>query len=154
MIVYNGIQPKSRVSVVLPGEQRGEIVSLPAVIEGTHAFTIRKHSPIVKTLEELNHEGAFDSFVDVSFNKPSEKESNTLTNKHDFTRLESFEVELLKLKRESDIQTFLTKAVLFKRNIVIAGKTHSGKTTFARSLIEKVPYHERIITIQNEDESS
>lgn len=149
IIVYNGIQPKSRVSVVLPGGQRGEIVSPPAVIEGTHAFTIRKHSHVVKTLEELNNEGAFNSFVDVSFNKLSEQEEDEFTKKKDFKRLETFEAELLKLKRKKNIQKFLKKAVLLKRNIVIAGKTHSGKTTFARSLIEEVPYHERIITIED-----
>lgn len=39
--------------------------------------------------------------------------------------------------------------MLYKRNIIIAGKTGSGKTTFARSLIEKVPPEERIITIED-----
>lgn len=32
---------------------------------------------------------------------------------------------------------------------MIAGKTGSGKTTFARSLIEKVPVEERLITIED-----
>jgi type IV secretion system protein VirB11 len=149
IIVYNGIQPKSRVSVMLPGGQRGEIISPPAVIDGTYAFTIRKHSAIVKTLEELDAEGAFNAFSDVSFNKPSEMGEATLTAKKDFTRLETFEVELLKLKREGAMRDFLAKAVQYKRNIVIAGKTGSGKTTFARSLIEKVPRTERIVTIED-----
>jgi type IV secretion system protein VirB11 len=149
IIVYNGLQPKSRVSVMLPGGQRAEIISPPAVIDGTYAFTIRKHSAIVKTLEELDAEGAFDAFSDVSFNKPSEEEDGELTTKQDFTRLDAFEVELLKLKRDSAIRHFLEKAVEYKRNIVIAGKTGSGKTTFARSLIEKVPTTERIVTIED-----
>jgi type IV secretion system protein VirB11 len=149
IIVYNGLQPKSRVSVMLPGGQRGEVICPPAVIEGTYAFTIRKHSAIVKTLEKLENEGAFNEFCDVSFNKPSESEEAALMARQDFTRLESFEVELLKLKREGLIRRFLEKAVEQKRNIVIAGKTGSGKTTFARSLIEKVPLTERIVTIED-----
>lgn len=149
IIVYNGVQPKSRVSVALPGGQRGEIISPPAVIDGTYAFSIRKHSAIVKTLETLDHEGAFNAFSDVSFNQPSEIEEATLTTKQDFTRLETYEVALLTLKRKGAMRDFLEKAVQCKRNIVIAGKTGSGKTTFARSLIEKVPFTERIITIED-----
>ncbi len=149
IIVYNGMAPKSINYVLLPGGQRGTIVQTPAVLNGALSFMIRKHSLIVKTLEELNIEGAFDNFTDVSFNKPSEKEANNLLLKQDFTRLEPFEVQLLQLKRDGKILNFLEKCILHKRNIIIAGKTGSGKTTFARSLIEKVPVKERIITIED-----
>ncbi|WP_345096375.1 P-type DNA transfer ATPase VirB11 [Bartonella acomydis] len=149
IIVYNGMAPRSINYVRLPGGQRGTIIQTPAVIDGTLSFVIRKHSLTVKTLEELNREGAFDSFADVSFNKPSEKEAESLLSKQDFTRLELFEKQLLHLKRERKILEFLEKSVLYKRNIIIAGKTGSGKTTFARSLIEKVPIEERIITIED-----
>lgn len=154
IIVYNGIQPKSVVSVILPGGQRGQIVQPPACIDGTLSLNIRKHAPMVKDLEELEAEGAFTEVCDVSFNKPNEKEARTLLEQQDFKRLEPFEVELLGLKREGHIVEFLKKAVLEKRNMVIAGKTGSGKTTFARSLIEKVPTHERIITIEDVHELS
>lgn len=149
VVVYNGVAPASVNYVVLPGGQRGTIVQAPAVIDGTVSFLIRKHSLVVKTLEELDGEGAFDSFTDVSFNKPSAEECNRLLTVQDFTRLEPFEVELLALKRDGTIREFLEKCVLYKRNIIIAGKTGSGKTTFARSLIEKVPTDERIVTIED-----
>ncbi|WP_273759173.1 P-type DNA transfer ATPase VirB11 [Bartonella sp. ML70XJBT.G] len=149
LIVYNGMAPRSINYVRLPGGQRGTIVQTPAVIDGALSFVIRKHSLTVKTLEELEKEGAFDNFSDVSFNKPAEKEANSLLSKQDFTRLEPFEVQLLSLKRERKILEFLEQCVLYKRNIIIAGKTGSGKTTFARSLIEKVPVEERIITIED-----
>ncbi|WP_019221062.1 P-type DNA transfer ATPase VirB11 [Bartonella senegalensis] len=149
VIVYNGMVPKSINYVRLPGGQRGTIVQTPAIIDGALSFMIRKHSLTVKTLEELKEEGAFDHFTDVSFNKPSAKEANSLLSKHDFTRLEPFEIELLQFKREEKILEFLEKCVLYKRNIIIAGKTGSGKTTFSRSLIEKVPVEERIITIED-----
>ncbi|EJF85250.1 P-type DNA transfer ATPase VirB11 [Candidatus Bartonella washoeensis] len=149
IIVYNGMAPKSINYVLLPGGQRGTIIQTPAVIDGSLSFMIRKHSLTVKTLEELNEEGAFNDFTDVSFNKPSEKEANNFLSKQDFTRLEPFEIELLQFKRDRKILEFLEKCVLHKRNIIIAGKTGSGKTTFARSLIEKVPVEERIITIED-----
>ncbi|WP_019219358.1 P-type DNA transfer ATPase VirB11 [Bartonella florencae] len=149
IIVYNGMAPRNINYVHLPGGQRGTIIQTPAVIDGTLSFVIRKHSLTVKTLEELDKEGAFDNFADVSFNKPSEKEANNLLSKQDFTRLEPFEVQLLRLKRDKKILQFLKECVLYKRNIIIAGKTGSGKTTFARSLIETVPVEERIITIED-----
>ncbi|MGZ4023292.1 MAG: P-type DNA transfer ATPase VirB11 [Flavisolibacter sp.] len=154
VIVYNGIQPKSVVSVILPEGQRGQIVQPPACIDGTLSLNIRKHAPVVKDLEELAAEGAFTDVKDVSFNKPTAQEAQSLQERHDFKRLEPFEVELLTLKREGRIVEFLKKAVLEKRNMVIAGKTGSGKTTFARSLIEKVPTCERIITIEDVHELS
>ena len=149
IVVFNCVQPKSIVSVVLPGGQRGQIVMPPACIDGTLSLSIRKHSMVVKTLDELNDEGAFDNFTDVSFNHPSQEEVSQLLTRNDFTRLEPFESELLQLKRDGHIRDFLEQCVLQKRNLVIAGKTGSGKTTFARSLIEKVPTDERIVTIED-----
>lgn len=149
LITYNGIQPKSRVSVIYPDGQRGEILRPPAVIDGTIAFAIRKHTPTVKSLEKLEKEGAFAVYKDVSFNRPTAEESIRLGQRSDFTRLEPYEIELLQLKREGQMREFLEACVRYKRNIIIAGKTGSGKTTFARSLIEKVPYDERIITIED-----
>lgn len=43
----------------------------------------------------------------------------------------------------------LDAAVQAKRNIIVAGATGSGKTTFARSLIDRVNVQERIITIED-----
>src|SRR3546814_17482800 len=56
---------------------------------------------------------------------------------------------LLALKNAGRMVEFLHEAVQARRNIVIAGATGSGKTTFARSLIERVPLNERLITIED-----
>lgn len=152
IIVYNGLQPKSIVSVTLPGGQRGQIVMPPACLEDTISFSLRKHSAVVKTLEELEREGAFDAWADVSFHRPSAGECATLLHASDFTRLDPFEAELLTLKREGKVRAFLEACVLHKRNIIVAGKTDSGKTTFARSLIAKVPLSERIVTMEDTHE--
>lgn len=149
VITYNGLSQKSLLYVTLPNGERGTIVQPPAIIDGTVSFVIRKHAQTAKTLIDLEREGAFAKTRDVSFNQPSEKSCADYLKRQDFSRLQGFEVELLRLKRENNITAFLESCVLNKRNIIIAGKTGSGKTTFARSLIEKVPVDERIVTIED-----
>lgn len=149
MVAFNAMQARPITSVVLPGGERGQIVRPPACIEGTLSLSIRKHSQRTWTLEELEAQGAFTSYRDVSFNKPSAGEAAAEAARADFGRLEPFEVELLALKREGKVRAFLEAAVLEKRNIVIAGQTGSGKTTLARSLIAKVPESERLVTIED-----
>lgn len=149
IVAFNSMQVRPIMSVILPHGERGQIVRPPACLDGTISLSIRKHSVTTKTLEELGREGAFASFADVAFNRPSEAEAKAEAERRDFRRLEPFEVELLDLKRQGAMQQFLERCVLSKRNIVIAGPTGSGKTTFARSLIEKVPAEERIVTIED-----
>lgn len=149
MVTFNGMQVRPITSVVLPGGERGQIVRAPACVDGTLSVSIRKHAMVVKTLEDLEGEGAFAAATDVSFNKPTDDEAKAEAGRHDFQRLDAFEVELLALKREGRWRDFLEAAVLAKRNVVVAGKTGSGKTTFARSMIEKVPVEERLVTIED-----
>jgi len=144
LIVYNGLQLNSIASVILPGGQRGQIVIPPACVDGTLSLSIRKHNMIVKTLDELVQQGAFNDFNDVSSSIQFQTKKTGLDES-----LKPFEHELLELKKQRNMHDFLKQAVLLKRNIVIAGKTGSGKTTFARSLVEKVPISERIITIED-----
>ena len=58
-------------------------------------------------------------------------------------------LELLKLKKEKRIKEFLDLAVRKHRNILIVGKTGSGKTTVTKSLIRSIPAEERLITIED-----
>ena len=48
-----------------------------------------------------------------------------------------------------DVARFLRAAVLARRNIVVVGGTGSGKTTLLRALINEIPVHERIVTIED-----
>jgi len=48
-----------------------------------------------------------------------------------------------------EICSFLTEAVVTKRNIVVTGGTGSGKTTLLKALAHKIPSHERLITIED-----
>ena len=49
----------------------------------------------------------------------------------------------------SNVRSFLRAAVLAKRNLIVAGGTGSGKTTLLRALMNEIPFHERIITIED-----
>ncbi|WP_248345811.1 P-type DNA transfer ATPase VirB11 [Anaeromyxobacter paludicola] len=149
MAVYSGLALRSLASVVLPGGERGQIVREPACVRGFTPLTIRKHLQAVRTLEELEGEGAFEGARDVSFHRPSKEEARAAADRQDAGRIEPVDVELLALKREGKLAAFLQRAVLARRNVVIAGKTGSGKTTLARSLVAEVPAHERIVTIED-----
>lgn len=75
IITFNQMQARSIVSVVLPGGERAQIVRPPALINGTVSISIRKHAQVTKTLEQLAEEGAFDDYIDVSFNQPTAGEA-------------------------------------------------------------------------------
>ncbi len=149
MAVYSGLALRSVVSVVLPGGERGQIVRAPACVDGMTPLTIRKHAPVVRTLEELEAEGAFQDARDVSFHAPSAEEAKREVERHDFGRLDLHELDLLALKRSRRFAEFLRRAVQCRKNVLVAGKTGSGKTTLARSIIEAVPATERIVTIED-----
>lgn len=149
MITYASLSVRAANYLTLPGGQRATILQPPAVLDNSLLLVIRKHSAVVKSLDQLDSEGAFAKAVDVSFNRPTVAEAKAEAERTDFQRLEPFELELLDLKRTGQWREFLTRAVLLKRNIVIAGKTGSGKTTLTRSLIETVPVDEHIATIED-----
>jgi pilus assembly protein CpaF len=48
-----------------------------------------------------------------------------------------------------EVNAFLASAVAEKRNIVVTGGTGSGKTTLLKALAQKIPPHERLITIED-----
>lgn len=118
-------------SAALPKGERVQIIIPPACEPDTVSLTVRKPSMIDKTLEELDSEGAFEECEDVD------------------ETLQPFEHELLKLKGERRIKEFLDLAVRKHRNILIVGKTGSGKTTITKSLIRSIPPEERLITIED-----
>lgn len=118
-------------SAALPKGERVQVLIPPACEPMTVSITIRKPSMIDKTLDELDAEGAFLEFKDVA------------------EELQPFEHELLRLKGEKRIKEFLDLAVRKHRNILIVGKTGSGKTTITKSLIRSIPEEERLITIED-----
>ncbi|CAM5532567.1 P-type DNA transfer ATPase VirB11 [Thauera mechernichensis] len=131
---YNGkaiSNDKPVLSAALPNGERVQVIIPPACEPHTVSITIRKPSMIDKTLDELDAEGAFEEFADVD------------------DELQPFEHELVRLKDEKRIKDFLDLAVRKHRNILIVGKTGSGKTTITKSLIRSIPAEERLITIED-----
>lgn len=122
---------KPILSAALPAGERVQVVITPACGSHMVSITIRKPSLVDKSLEELDAEGAFEEFTEVD------------------NDLQPFEHELLKLRKEKRIKEFLDLAVRKKRNILIVGKTGSGKTTITKSLIRSIPLEERLITIED-----
>lgn len=111
--------------------ERAQVVIPPACEDGTVSITIRKPSVLDKTLDELEADGAFEECAAVS------------------EGLTTFEHELIGLKKAGRIKDFLDLAVRKHRNILIVGKTGSGKTTVTKSLIRSIPADERLITIED-----
>ncbi len=135
--VFNGKKINSKSPILsssLPDGQRIQVIMPPAAQEGTVSFTIRIPSPVNKSLDELDAEGAFDEYKEVN------------------NELQPVEHELINYKKSGKIKEFLKLAITSRRTIIISGETGSGKTTVAKSLIEYIPREERLITLESEHE--
>lgn len=147
--VFNGLALAPKLSLVMPDGQRAEVTLPPACVDDQFGLNIRKHAQRSFSLEELDTAGVFGAVADASFNKPDDAAIGALMHVADMTRLDEREAELLRLKADGRWREFLAAAVRYKRNIIVAGKTGSGKTTFARALVGKIPTNERILTIED-----
>ncbi|MGM4984717.1 P-type DNA transfer ATPase VirB11 [Rhizobium sp. OK494] len=121
-------------SATLPDEERIQIVVPPATTKGTVSITIRKPSAVTLTLDDLEGAGLFSEATAVS------------------TGVASWDKKLIDLYEAANYATFLQKAVLARKNIIISGATGSGKTTLSKALIRHIPEQERIISIEDTPE--
>jgi len=119
------------VSLTFPTGQRAQFVLPPAVPADTVSITIRLPSTQTRTLQAYQSEGFFDQILE------GEQEISPLDQ------------ELLALREARDYHGFFSKAVHYRKNIVVSGATGSGKTTFMKSLVTHIPDDERLITIED-----
>lgn len=119
------------VSLTFPTGQRAQFVLPPAVPADTVSITIRLPSRYVKTLDQYQADGFFSQIL-VSDGQVGELDK-----------------ELMALLEAKDYHGFFSKAVLYKKNIVVSGATGSGKTTFMKSLVTHIPPEERLVTIED-----
>lgn len=121
-MLSGSLEDGSRVQLVIPPASQYETLSI-------RKFVLRQVS-----FEDYSRQGFFDTVQSVNL------DNETLQNN---------DVELQGLYKAQDWQAFITKAILLKKNIIISGGTSSGKTTFLNSCIEKIPLHERLISLED-----
>lgn len=119
------------VSLTFPTGQRAQFVIPPACDAGKVSITIRLPSKHTKTLEQYKEDGFFEEILEQKAGVSDQDR------------------ELLELRRARNYAEFFKKAVLFKKNVVVAGATGSGKTTFMKSLVNHIPNEERLVTIED-----
>jgi type IV secretion system protein VirB11 len=118
-------------SATLPEGERIQVVVPPATELRTISITIRKPSKSIIETVTFEKQGFFSRITPIS---------------EELTYEEKKLQEILDAK---EYREFLLTAVRMKKNIVIAGETGSGKTTFMKALMQEVPACERIITIED-----
>lgn len=118
---------------VLPDGQRVQIARPPAVAAGTLSLTVRRPSAFVPTIAGLAAGGLF-ARTRAADGGPDR------------------DADLLALHRSRDWADFFPAAVRAKKTVVVTGDTGSGKTTFAKALIQAIPAGERLITIEDTPE--
>ena len=121
-------------SADLPNGERAQFLIPPAVDNGQCVISIRIPPKKEFTMEDYKAQGMF---------KCIQNEKNP-TSKQD--------LELIELYKNKEYDVFLKKAVAYRKTVIFAGKTGTGKTTFARTFIKYIPQNERLISIEDTKE--
>jgi type IV secretion system protein VirB11 len=118
-------------AATLPTGERVQIVAPPAT-RGPLALAIRKHVVRDMALSDYANTGAFENAA-----KP---DTSDITD------------ELNSLRAAGNIAGLLARAVHARCNIVVAGGTSTGKTTFLNALLREIEADERLIFIEDTSE--
>lgn len=137
---YRVLTVKSPIKTVeLPGGEgyRAQLVIPPACERDTVSMTFRKPSLERFSLEDYANSGRFDK-------------TNKEVERH--TQLMPWQLELKQMIRDREFVNFFREAVRRKLNIIIFGGTGSGKTTFAKAVVDIYPTDCRLLTIEELNE--
>lgn len=134
-IAHQGISREHPLlSATLPDGARVQIVSPPAT-RGPLALAIRKHVSPDLTLDDYVVAGAFAE-----------------TRGRDSAEHDEADDALAAQLKAGDIAGMLAAAVRARKNILIAGGTSTGKTTFLNALLREIPAEQRLILIEDTPE--
>ncbi|CAN7325716.1 P-type DNA transfer ATPase VirB11 [Phenylobacterium sp. LjRoot219] len=118
-------------SATLPDGARVQIIAPPAT-RGPMALAVRKHVTADLSLEDYARDGFFER-----------------TRIDGVSEAAALDGELRALLDAGRTVDFLRQAVLRRKNIVVAGGTSTGKTTFVNALLKEIPHRERLILIED-----
>ena len=118
-------------SATLPGGERVQIVAPPAT-RGHLAIAVRKHVVADLSLEDYDRAEAFAGVRTDGASDAAIVDAN-----------------LRQLLDTASPAAFLGAAVRARKNIVVAGGTSTGKTTFLNALLKEVPRNERLMLIED-----
>ena len=118
-------------SATLPDGARVQIIAPPAT-RGPMALAVRKHVIADLSLDGYAEQGFFDQ-----------------VRTGDDSEAAAADAGLRALLESGRIVDFLREAVRRRKNIVVAGGTSTGKTTFVNALLKEIPRHERLILIED-----
>ena len=121
-------------AATLPTGERIQILAPPAT-RGHLAIAVRKHVVADLCLDDYEHANAFGG-VRVDGGSDSA----------------ALDDELQRLLTTGQPGAFLRAAVLGHKNIIVAGGTSTGKTTFLNALLKEIPRQERLILIEDTPE--
>lgn len=124
-------------TVECPDGERAQLVIPPACERNTVSMTFRKPSQDRFTLEDYEASGRFNN-------------TNRFSNRQ--TELFDWQRELRQLISKRKFPSFFRMAVEKKLNIIIFGGTGSGKTTFAKAVVDVYPRNLRLLTIEELNE--
>jgi pilus assembly protein CpaF len=103
-------------------------VMQPTAIDG-HALSIRKHRETTLSLKDYVARGAFSRVN---------------------ARPEQTDDDLFPPGAENEVlMEALARLIRLRKNILVAGGTSTGKTTFLNAMIAEVPHDQRVITIED-----
>lgn len=126
-------------SASLPTGHRVQIILPPATSPGKMVICIRKQTIARTTLDDYQKYGAFDSTVPRYLELQQELNTkNGLEQK-----------ELLDLFASGNYSSFLKAAIAGKKNIIIAGATSTGKTTFLNACLQEIALNEHVVTLED-----
>ena len=118
-------------SAALPTGERIQVVLPPCAPDGG-GFSIRKQ--VVRDLD-LDHYVRAGAFEDAQVT--------------DADQMSEVDCRLHSLLAKRDFPAFISEAIKARKNILVAGGTSTGKTTFLNAISKEIDDHERLITIED-----